>query len=244
MTTWSEMRKLLADVPTPGTSLDRAIGADRNLAIVRSDLEVVREIAHTHDAKVNDVLLALTAGGLRGLLRGRGEPVDDVVVPIYVPVTLRRGQFANARGNLVGQMVVPLPIGVSDPGRRLRLIAAETAKQKARSHPNLGAMFRGRIARLVLLKVLDRHPVSVTTADVPGPQQSVYIAGARLLEVFPVLPLVAKVSLGVGALSYAGQFNIMAIADRDACPDIDVFAASAREELQALTASSVSPARL
>ena len=62
------------------------------------------------------------------------------------------------------------------------------------------------------------------------------LAGARLLEVFPVLPLISTVSLGIGALSYAGQFNIMAVADQDACPDLDVFAASAKDELRALAA--------
>jgi diacylglycerol O-acyltransferase len=56
--------------------------------------------------------------------------------------------------------------------------------------------------------------------------------------VFPVLPLISTVSLGVGALSYAGQFNIMAIADQDVCPDLDVFAASAKGELQALAAAT------
>ena len=37
-----------------------------------------------------------------------------------------------------------------------------------------------------------------------------------------------------GALSYAGQFNVMAVADADAYPDIDVFATSARDDLRAL----------
>jgi diacylglycerol O-acyltransferase / wax synthase len=72
---------------------------------------------------------------------------------------------------------------------------------------------------------------------VPGPAQPLYLAGARLLEVFPVLPLMGKATLGVGALSYAGQFNIMAVADHDACPDLDVFAA-ARDELRARAAST------
>jgi hypothetical protein len=96
-------------------------------------------------ATVYDVLLTITAGGLRGLLRSRAEPVDDLTVRV----------------------------------------------------------------------------------DVPGPPFGVYLAGARLLEVFPVLPLAANVSLGLGAMSYAGPFNIMAIADQDAYPDFDVFAASA-----------------
>ena len=74
----------------------------------------MKQIARDHRATVNDVLLAITAGGLRGLLSSRCEPVDEVRVD--VPVTLRPAQArARARGNLVGQMIVPLPVGEPDP---------------------------------------------------------------------------------------------------------------------------------
>jgi hypothetical protein len=65
-----------------------------------------------------------------------------------------------------------------------------------------------------------------------------YLAGARLLEVFPMLPLIANEPLGVGALSYAGTFNVGVVADRDAYPDLNVFAAGARKELHALGMST------
>ena len=152
-----------------------------------------------------------------------------------MPVTLRQAQQREqARGNLIGQMVVQLPVGEPDCGLLLEQIAAEAARQKAGSHPNLGTMFRSPLARRALLAFLDRHPVSVTTADVPGPPQPVYFAGARVLEVFPVLPLIASVTIGVGALSYAGQLNITVVADPDAVPDLDTFTAAARSELRAL----------
>jgi WS/DGAT/MGAT family acyltransferase len=233
---WPALRELVAEERAQATSLDRMVGPGRKLALVRSSIDSVKDLARAYDAKVNDVLLAVIAGGLRGLLRSRGEAVDDVL-RVYVPVTLRRVLRAQARGNLIGQMVVPLPIGVPDPGRRLQLIAAETAKRKARSRPSLGTVFRSRIAQRVLVTALDRRPVNVTTADLAGPQLPVYLAGARLLEIFPVLPLIARVSLGVGALSYAEQFNIMAVGDQDACPDLEVFAASAQDELRALGVS-------
>jgi diacylglycerol O-acyltransferase / wax synthase len=242
--TWPMLRKLVSGKPAPRTSLDRRVGTDRNLALIRSNLDQVKQTAHAHDATVNDVLLAVTAGGLRGLLRSRGEPVEDVTLPIYVPITLRQGPRPQARGNLIGQMVIPLPIGVSDPDRRLRQIAEATAERKAESHPNLGTMFRSRIARWALLKLLDRQPVNVTTADIPGPPAPMYLAGAQLLEVFPVLPLIGSVSVGVGALSYAGQFNITTVADQDANPDLDVFAAGIRNELRTLTLSAGTPSRL
>ena len=125
------LRELLTEEPGPLTSLNRVIGHDRTLALVRSSLELVNEVAHIHDSTVNDVLLAMIAGGLRGLLCSRGEPIEGVTLPIYVPVSLRRGQSGQEGGNLISQMVVPLPLGIADPGWRLRQIALETAKRKA-----------------------------------------------------------------------------------------------------------------
>lgn len=145
---WPAMRELLAEPELPATSLDRVVGPDRNLALIRSSIELVKDVAHTYDAKVNDVLLTAIAGGLRALLRSRGEAVDGVVLRIYVPVSLRHGQYAGARGNSIAQMVIPLPIGVSDPVQRLRQIALETARRKARSRPSVGKMpHRGVIGR-------------------------------------------------------------------------------------------------
>jgi diacylglycerol O-acyltransferase / wax synthase len=235
---WSAVREFMAAKPAAATSLNHVIGADRTLALVRSSLDLVKQIAHTHGATVNDVLLAVTAGGLRALLRSRGELVSDLIVRIDVPVTLRPRQARDhARGNLIGQMLVALPVGVSDHSQRLAQIAADTATGKANSHPSVGVLLRSRLARRVLLKLLDRQPVNVTSADLPGPPQPVYLAGAQVLEVFPVLPLMANVSLGVGALSYAGQFNITAVADLDAYPDLHMFTTGVRDELAALAAS-------
>jgi hypothetical protein len=49
-------------------------------------------------------------------------------------------------------------------------------------------------------------------------------------------PLIGKVSLAVAAMSYAGQFNITVIADRDAYPDLDIFVAGVQDELGTLAA--------
>ncbi len=237
VTAWPAMRELLAEKELPATSLDRVVGPGRNFALVRGSIDVVKEVAHAGGAKVNDVLLTVIAGGLRALLRSRGEPVDDVVLRVYVPVSQRHGEYAVARGNLIAQMVVPLPIGVSDPRLRLRQIAAETTRRKTRSRPSVGKLpHRGVLGR-TFLKLVNRQRVNVTSADLPGPEFPLYLAGARLLEVFPVLPLIGRVALGVGAMSYAGQFNVTAIADKETYPDIEVFAAGVRDELDALAAS-------
>ncbi|MGY1700235.1 wax ester/triacylglycerol synthase family O-acyltransferase [Geodermatophilus sp. SYSU D00766] len=234
---WPAVRELVVDDRVQPTSLDRLVGAERRLGLLRCGLDEVRAVAHAHGATVNDVLLCLVAGGLRALLRGRGEP-DDVVVRVYVPVSLRAAdQRATARGNLISQMVVPLPLGIPSPEARLERIVAETARRKARPRPSLGALFANRFVGPVVLALLRRNPVNVETADVPGPEQPVYLAGARVVEVFPVLNLIGNVPLGIGTLSYAGRLGVLAIADREAVPDLDVLVDGARAELRALTAT-------
>jgi WS/DGAT/MGAT family acyltransferase len=231
-------RELLAEKPGPETSLNRVIGQDRTLAVLRSSLETVIEVAHAYGATVNDVLLAVIGGGLRGLLTSRGEPVDGVTLPIYVPISLRREDSAPDGGNLIGQMVVPLPLGIADPGQRLGQIAAETAKRKAVGRPSLGAMFHGRLVRGVMLKLVVRQRVNVVSADLLGPPTPLYFAGAQLIEVFPLVNLLGTESLGVGALSYAGQFSVLTVADAEAYPDLHIFAETADADLRALAEST------
>jgi hypothetical protein len=79
---------------------------------------------------------------------------------------------------------------------------------------------------------------NVYIANVPGPPTPLYLAGSPLREVFPIVPLTGNVALGVGALSYAGQFNVTVVADGDACPDIEVLAAGVRDALHTLAASA------
>jgi diacylglycerol O-acyltransferase / wax synthase len=102
----------------------------------------------------------------------------------------------------------------------------------------VGTVLHGPMPRRAFLAVMKHQRVNLVSADVPGPAQPPYLAGAQLIEVFPVLPLMGKTTLGAGALSCAGQFNIMAVADHDTCPGPDAFAAAARDELRALAAAT------
>lgn len=225
--------ELLAQRPLPATSLDRSVGPARTFGLIRSRLDLAKKIAHSQEATVNDVLLAAVARGLRELLRSRGEPSDGEL-RVYVPISLRQLHGREARGNLISQMVVTLPIGTRDPALVLRAIARETARSKAKSRPSLGWVPHRGIAGRAFLRLVGRQRINVTTADLPGPPMPLYFAGARLLEVFPLTQLIGSVSIGIAAISYAGQFNLMVVADGDAYPDIDVFARGCNDELHAL----------
>ena len=50
-----------------------------------------------------------------------------------------------------------------------------------------------------------------------------------------MMPTMGNLTLVVVALSYAGQLNLTAVADRDACPDVEVFAQGVRSALDDLS---------
>ena len=59
----------------------------------------------------------------------------------------------------------------------------------------------------------------------PGPQSPLFAAGARMLETYPVHPLLPGHALAIGVTSYDGSVFFGITADRDQLPDADVLGA-------------------
>ena len=68
----------------------------------------------------------------------------------------------------------------------------------------------------------------------PGPQFPLYAAGARMLQMYPVVPLSKGQAVSIGLTSYDGGVYYGLNADRDAMPDIDVLAGCIEESLAEL----------
>jgi WS/DGAT/MGAT family acyltransferase len=241
---WPAWREVFTEQRAPQTSLNHPVGPHRRLAIIGGRLDLTKQLAHLHQAKVNDVVLAAVAGGLRQLLAGRGEPVGQLVLRAMVPISLHQEQPGQAHGNQPGWMMVPLPLGEPDPERRLELIAAETAARIHQARPQAGSgIFRFLAAQRAWYRHFpQQRSVNLVVTNVPGPPVPLYLAGARLLELFPVVPVMGNLTLVVAVLSYAGQLNLTAVADPDGCPDLEVFAQGVRSALDDLARSVLVPA--
>jgi diacylglycerol O-acyltransferase / wax synthase len=240
---WPAWREVLTDKPAPPTSLNHPVGADRRLAIVRGRLDLAKQLAHAHHAKVNDVVLDAVAGGLRQLLASR-EDIQGLVQRAMVTISTHQEQPGQARGNKPGWMMVPLPLGEPDPVRRLQLIAAETAARKHKARPEAGSgIFRFVAGQRLWYRQFPRQrSVNLVVSNAPGPPVPLYLAGARLLDLFPMMPTMGNLTLVVAAVSYAGQLNLTAVADRDGCPDVEVFTQGMRATLDDLARSVLVPA--
>ena len=63
------------------------IGPHRRLSFVRNDLSDFKLVKNTLGGTVNDVVLTVVAGGLRGWLRSRGVRTEGLELRALVPVS-------------------------------------------------------------------------------------------------------------------------------------------------------------
>ena len=88
--------------------------------------------------------------------------------------------------------------------------------------------------RAVVAMMRHQRFINLLLSNVPGPTRPLRVAGAPVLEAFQIAPIQGNVTIGVGALSYAGQLNLDVVTDTRACPDALVFADGLAQELDAL----------
>jgi WS/DGAT/MGAT family acyltransferase len=224
-------RHLLGEGSAPRLSLNRQVGEHRRLILVRADLERARAVAHAHRGTVNDVVLAAVAGGARRLLEHRGELRPGLAVKVSVAASLRGTDGGPAIGNRVGIIIVPVPVDDPDASRTLQGIARTTADRKRRP----AYQPAGRIAQRWMVRVMShQHLVNLLASNLPGPPFPMYLAGARVLEVFQVGVVQGNITVSVGVLSYAGQLNFDIVGDADAVPDLPLFAGGVSDTLEEL----------
>ena len=217
----------------PATSLNRAIGGRRRVATVDLPLADIRRVGEVLGGTVNDVVLAVVAGGLRSFLAGRGEEPESSLVAM-VPVSVRSEEDAGALGNRVAGSLVSLATGVVDPAARLGRIrqGAAAAKEQARTGGGqvlaawadaVAPGLASQLSRLVTgLRLFDhiRPPCNVVVSNVPGPDVPLYLAGARLVSLHPIGPIAEGVGLNVTVFTYRDTVHVGLLGCWDLVPDI------------------------
>jgi diacylglycerol O-acyltransferase / wax synthase len=234
----------------PETPLNVPISTQRRFAIARTQLEDYRKIRSAHGCTVNDVVLSVVAGALRTWLLSRGEPVtSSSSMRAMVPMSVR-GQAdvpssttTGSLGNRVSSFLVDLPVGEPSPVVRLHQVA-HAMRENTASTQSVGADTLVRIGGFAppTLHALGARAASgfskrifnLVVTNVPGPQFPLYATGARMLELFPVVPLAKGQALSIGLTSYDGGVYYGLNGDRDAMPDVDVLAGMVHESLDEL----------
>lgn len=234
--------------PAPASALNVMIGSQRRFAVARTDLGDYRAVRKLTGATVNDVVLATVAGAVRGWLLSRGEAVTpSTTVRAMVPVSVRGDSETEQTGNRVSSYLVDLPVGEPNPIVRLSQVsyAMKAHKESGQSVGAEALVALSGFAPPTLHALgaraansFSRRLFNVVVTNVPGPQFPLYASGARMLEMFPVVPLTMGQAVSIGLTSYDGGVYFGLNADRDAMFDADVLGSLIEESLAELVVAA------
>ncbi|MGH7896335.1 MAG: WS/DGAT/MGAT family O-acyltransferase, partial [Candidatus Binatia bacterium] len=218
----------------PKTRFNRALSSARSFATLSLSLDDFKEVKNAFEVTLNDVVLAAAGGALRRFLEKRGElPARPLVAGVPVSTAVP-GEGPRLTGNRVSNLFTSLATDLADPVERLRAIHRVTEEAKGMHTLFGGEMLEDWVeytpprpyAAIVRLysrwKIGSRvrPPLNVVVSNVPGPPRPLYIAGARLRNLFSVGPVLEGIGLNLTAWSYLDRMNFGVIACREALPDL------------------------
>jgi WS/DGAT/MGAT family acyltransferase len=214
--------------PASETPINGATTPHRRFDWLSMSLTEIKSVRKAAGCSVNDVLLTTVSGALREYMKLRNTDPAQLDFRVSSPVSVRRKEERGKLGNRVSSWIVQLPLGESDPVERLQAIHGATRKLK-QSNQALGVEMMMQIAEWtppVLLSLgaqAASGPINSIVTNVPGPQFPLYMFGARMLEMYPVAPLLPEMGLAIAIFSYDGRIFWGFNADYALVPDLGVF---------------------
>ena len=232
--------RLLLTPADAATAIKGDPGVSRKVAWTSSmSLESIKETAHTHDATVNDVLLAAVSGALRRYLQHQGGETAEIQA--MVPFNLRPldEPVPQELGNKFGLVFLPLPVGTSGSYRRLvevhkRMAEIKEGRDGPVSYGILSAL--GLTPEPVERRIVDVFSGKGTAVmtNVPGPREPVYLAGTAVRSVLVWAPTSGHIGMSVSIFSYRGEVTVGLMVDAALVPDPEQITIGLERELETL----------
>ncbi len=212
----------------PRTPFNASVGPRRRYATLTLPLAELRALAQALDITLNELVLLLCAGALRGLLQRTGALPRQPLVAA-VPLSLRAAGDGRA-DNQASISLVSLGTHLADPRKRLQHVRKASASMKAAmgalrevlptDYPSLGVPWLLEAAASLYgrARLADRLPqvANLVISNVPGPAQPLYLAGARLLASYPASIVVHGLALNITVQTLEASLDIGIVADADA----------------------------
>lgn len=246
----------IPQAPAPRTPWNRSISSHRRLAFFSHSLADYKEVKNAFGTTLNDVVMAVTGSALRRYLETLGALPEDPLKAM-VPVSVRTEAQKNEYTNRVASIIAELATDEKDPVARLHRIHAAMIDAKRMHKATPATMMQdwtefampallGQAARIATrTKVLDRMnpPFNVIISNVPGPRESLYLAGAEMQTYYPVSAITDGQGMNVTVVSYRDHLDFGLVSCRELVPDLWTLEAMFEESIAELVRAARGPDR-
>jgi diacylglycerol O-acyltransferase len=220
------------------------ITASRRFATQSLSLSETKAVGKALGSTVNDIFLAVSAAALRRYLTEKNQ-MTELPLTATVPVSIQVAG-AEKQGNQITYIAVNLRTDLGDPLVRLKAIARSAAAAKKDmmaltrdAVQTLAVVGQGAAALINQFQLADyvKPPANLVLSNVPGPRETLYFKGAKLVGYYPMSILMDGQALNITLCSHGNQLDFGILGCRNAMPDIDLLAqyvGDAFKELQEL----------
>jgi WS/DGAT/MGAT family acyltransferase len=218
------------------TPLNGTNGPHRSFDWLTVPLDHMKAMRRGLGCTINDVVLTIVTGAVRGYMLQRGVDPRHLDFRVSAPVSMRNEAERGELGNRVSSWIISLPIEEDDPREQLRAIH-ETTRELKESNQALGVEMMMQVAEWtpsILLSLGAQAmsgPINTIVTNVPGPQFPLYLQGAELQGIFPQVPLLGGLGIGIALMSYNGRICWGFNADPDIVPEVGDFTVLVSESL-------------
>ena len=232
---------------TPKTIFNESVSPKRTWGTAILNFDRINTLRKIMDVSINDLILAICAGGIRRYLEEKEKlPTQPLVA--NVPISIRVKGDNQKMNNQISNMLVKIATHIKDPIERLEYIQEQTNLGKSK-HKAVGAKALSKMADAVPfglanlaaglytkynIKEFHRPPFNVTITNVPGPQNPLYLKGHKIVGIFGLTPVLDGFGLIIAAFSYNGLVSITTTSDAKTMPDTDKFSRYIRESANEL----------
>jgi WS/DGAT/MGAT family acyltransferase len=206
----------------PPTFMNHVLTPQRRFATAGLALADIKQTGKQLGVTINDLVLAISAGGLRTLLLRYDGNADHPLLA-SVPMSF---DFSPDRisGNRFSGVLVALPVDVDDTLDRVAQVR-EAATQAKETHHLIGPelvsrwsayfppAFTESMSKKLASSAAQNKMLNLNISNVPGPREPGRVGGALVTEIYSVGPLTAGSGLNITVWSYVDQLNISVLAD-------------------------------
>lgn len=219
------------------TPLNGRVGPHRRFEWISCRLDDLKAMRKGLGCSINDVVLTIVTGTVREYLLSKGVDVLSTDFKVSTPVSIRKESEHGQLGNKVSSWIIPLPISEADPRRQLEIIHELTEELKE-TNQAIGVQMMNQVQEWTPSTLLSlgaqamSGPINTIVTNVPGPQMPLYFHGARVRAIYPAVPLMEGMGIGIALTSYAGTMGIGFNCDPDLVPDVDLFVARFKQSME------------
>jgi diacylglycerol O-acyltransferase / wax synthase len=231
--------------PVRRTTLMGTLSGSRRYVWAELSVSDVKRVGRANGTTVNDVALAVVAGGFRRLLLARGEDPDAHALRSLVPVSTRGPGEESIPDNRVSLMLPYLPVDLESPRDRLTAVHGRIRALRGSHEPEAGAgltslaelgAFPPVSLGMRLALHLPQRMIAAVTTNVPGPRRTLYALGRPCVVMLPYVPIADRVRIGVAMFSYCDSLVFGITGDYDTAPDLQVLADGITASMEELLA--------